>query len=177
MGKVTFVIGGTRSGKSNFTVKTVGSISDKVAYIATCVPYDDEMHERVRLHKQERPGSWLTVEEPVNLAPRLKEIDSQVDVAILDCLTLFVTNLLMDCNLEEEEIKSRLHEVMAALKEVKYDTFIVSNEVGLGIVPESSLGRKFRDIAGRANQIVAEYADDMFFVVSGVPMKLKGQGL
>ncbi|OGI28086.1 MAG: hypothetical protein A2287_03180, partial [Candidatus Melainabacteria bacterium RIFOXYA12_FULL_32_12] len=140
----------------------------------TCVPYDDEMHERVRLHKQERPSTWITIEEPVNLVPKLKEIDSQVDVIILDCLTLFVTNLLMDSNLEEEAIKTRIHETMSALQEVKYDSFIVSNEVGLGIVPDTPLGRKFRDVAGRANQIVGEYADEMFFVVSGVPMRIKG---
>ncbi|OGH98834.1 MAG: bifunctional adenosylcobinamide kinase/adenosylcobinamide-phosphate guanylyltransferase [Candidatus Melainabacteria bacterium GWF2_32_7] len=174
MGKITFVLGGTRSGKSSYTVKIVEKLSERVAYVATCVPYDDEMHERVRLHKQERPSTWITIEEPVNLVPKLKEIDSQVDVIILDCLTLFVTNLLMDSNLEEEAIKARIHEAMSALQEVKYDSFIVSNEVGLGIVPDTPLGRKFRDVAGRANQIVGEYADEMFFVVSGVPMRIKG---
>lgn len=176
MGKITFVLGGTRSGKSSYAVKSAVGLSEKVAYVATCVPYDDEMHERVRLHKQERPSHWITVEEPLNLVPKLKEIDLQVDVMIFDCLTLFVTNLLME-NLEENDIKERVSQVMQALKEVKYDSFIVSNEVGLGIVPEHALGRKFRDIAGRANQVVAEHADNVVFVVSGIPMQVKGAGI
>ena len=176
MGKITFVLGGTRSGKSSYAVKHAEKLSSKVAYVATCVPYDDEMHDRIRLHRQERPSLWITVEEPLNLVPKLKEIDAKVDVMIFECLTLFVSNLLME-DLEENDINERVNQVMLTLKEVKYDSFIVSNEVGLGIVPEHALGRKFRDIAGRANQAVAQHADEVVFVVSGIPMQVKGIGI
>lgn len=172
MGKITFVLGGTRSGKSSYAVDAAKSSSEKVAYLATCVPYDDEMHERVKLHRKERPEYWTTFEEPVNLEPLLKDIDSKFEVIIIDCLTLFVSNLLQD-DFDEDKIKTKLNQVMTALKDVSYNSFIVSNEVGLGIVPESELGRKFRDVAGRANQLVANYADEVFFVVSGLPVKIK----
>lgn len=172
MGKVLFVLGGTRSGKSAYAVNAANETSSKVAYIATCIPYDDEMHKRIRIHKQERPSEWITIEEPVELEKVLKDINNKVEVVIIDCLTLFVTNLMMK-NLDESAIKEIMTKLMLALKEVDYQTIIVANEVGQGVVPESEMGRKFRDFAGRANQIAAKYADEVVVITAGISQKIK----
>lgn len=172
MGNISFILGGTRSGKSNFAVKQVESINKKTAYIATCEFYDNEMNERIELHKKERPSCWQTFEEPVNIALLLKKIDSDYEVVLIDCLTLLVSNLL--CNdTSQDDINKKIKELMITLKNAKFKAFIVSNEVGLGVVPENALARKFRDVAGKANQIVAEYSDEVTLVVSGIPMKIK----
>jgi len=172
MGKITFILGGTRSGKSSFAVKLAEESAKKTAFIATCVPYDDEMQTRVMLHKKERSSEWATFEEPKELAILLKNINNQFETVIIDCITLFVTNLIMD-NLDDNVINDRITQMMLALKDVNYDTYIVSNEVGLGIVPDNALARRFRDIAGKVNQLIASHADNVFFMVSGIPMKVK----
>lgn len=172
MRKITFILGGTRSGKSSFAVKLAEELTKRTAYIATCIPDDDEMHERVMLHKKERPSEWTTFEEPKELAILLKNINNQFETVIIDCITLFVTNLIMD-NLEDNVINDKVTQMMLALKDVNYDTYIVSNEVGLGIVPENALARRFRDIAGKMNQLIASHADNVIFMVSGIPMKIK----
>jgi adenosylcobinamide kinase / adenosylcobinamide-phosphate guanylyltransferase len=173
MGKILFVLGGARSGKSSYAVDLAKSQNKKTAYIATCIPYDDEMNERVRLHKEERPSGWATFEEPSNLTHLFKDLDSKFEIVILDCITLFITNLMQN-GLNESDIKDKINEMMTILKDVSYNSIIISNEVGLGIVPDTPLGREFRDIAGRVNQIIAKYADEVVFVAAGIPLKMKG---
>lgn len=173
MGEIVFVLGGTRSGKSSFAQKLTQNENNKTAYIATCPLSDDiEMQERIDLHQKNRPSKWETFVETQNLTSLIEKIDKTFDTIIIDCLTLYVSNLLMQ---EEtfECIENNAQNFLSALKKASFKTIIVSNEVGLGIVPESSLGRKFRDIAGKVNQITAEKADNVYFVISGIPTKIK----
>ena len=172
MGKITFILGGARSGKSAHAIRLAEDLGRRVAFIATCQGLDNEMKRRIAGHKRQRPGGWKTFEEPLRPARILKNINAGFDVIIIDCITLLVSNLLLK-GLKEKDIETRIAETLAAFKKTKAAAIIVSNEVGLGIVPKTSLGRDFRDIAGRINQMVAEKSDEVFFMVSGIPWRLK----
>ncbi len=172
MGEIIFILGGARSGKSNFAESLAKEYSDNVVYIATYVPdkTDEEMQERINHHQKSRPAAWKTYEEGVNIAPLLKDIDS--DVIVIDCMTIY-TSTLMLAGKTEEKIKANIAQMLCSLKEAKYKSIIVANEVGLGVVPETALGRKFRDIAGRVNQAIAKKADSVYFTAAGIPLKMK----
>ena len=173
MGKITFILGGARSGKSQLAVKMANGKNAKVAFIATCLPLDKEMKERIEVHKKSRPSHWKTFEAPNDIVFLLKDIDSRFDIIIIDCLTLLISNLLSE-GLVDKAIEENVDKILKQLKAVKSRSIIVSNEVGLGIVPDNELGRRFRDLAGRVNQMVAGKADDVFFMASGLPLKMKG---
>jgi len=172
MSKITFVLGGARSGKSSYALKLAREYGGKVAFIATCQPLDAEMKKRIDRHKKSRPSCWQTFEEPKDAASLLKMIGAKFDTIIIDCLTLMICNLMMDKQ-NEGAIEKKFKDMLNALDKIKAQVIIVSNEVGLGIVPDNKLGRGFRDIAGRINQIVASKADNVFFLVSGIPWKIK----
>lgn len=175
MGKIIFILGGARSGKSTYALELAEKSGKKVAFIATCVPCDKEMKERIGLHRKKRPLHWQTFEEPLELPRVLKKSGGKFDVVIIDCLTLLISNLLSE-NLNDRTIEGRIAQVLKMLKSAKYKSIIVSNEVGLGIVPRGRLARRFRDLAGRVNQIVAQKADDVFFMFSGIPVRPKRKG-
>lgn len=174
MGKITFVLGGARSGKSNYAVERAMASGKKVVFIATCPYYDREMEDRIQKHKDERPPEWGCVEEFKNIAPVIRDLaKSQVyGFVLIDCLTLFVSNLLFD-ELEEEQIQLRTQNILDEIKNSSLDAVLVANEVGMGIVPEHDISRKFRDYAGRVNQIVAKSADEVYFCVAGIANKIK----
>ncbi len=172
MSEITFILGGARSGKSSFALKAALESGGKTAFIATCQPLDPEMKKRILRHKKARPSHWQTYEEPREIAGLLKRISGKFDIIIIDCLTLLVSNLMMDGQ-KEAAIKKELNKTLDALKKIKADAILVSNEVGLGIVPDSKLGREFRDIAGRVNQMAAAKANKVFFLVSGIPWRIK----
>lgn len=172
MGKITFVIGGARSGKSAYAQRIAQGCGGKVAFIATCKPHDEEMKKRVRLHRQFRPAGWKTFEEPQDPSSLLKQAGTRFDCIIIDCLTILVSNLMFE-GAKEKEIENKVKKLLNVLGNVEAESVIVSNEVGLGIVPENKLARDFRDIAGRANQLVAEKADEVFFMVSGLSWRIK----
>lgn len=172
MGKVTFVIGGARSGKSTQAANIARRTTGKVAFIATCKPLDREMKKRVRLHRKTRPRNWQCFEELTDLPAVLKKISGRFDCVIIDCLTLLVSNSLLE-GMGEKTVLSRMKEAMKLLKKMDVEAVIVSNEVGLGIVPGNELARGFRDTAGRINQLVAEYADEVIFTVAGLSLRLK----
>ena len=172
MAKITFIVGGARSGKSRFALKLTQQKSKKVAFIATCLPLDLEMNKRISIHRKSRPAHWQTFEEPKDLVLVLKKIGSQFDTIIIDCLTLWVSNLLLKGK-KEIFIENKINQILMLLKKNRSRSIIVSNEVGLGIVPNSKMGRAFRDIAGRINQIVADKSDEVFFMVSGIPWRIK----
>jgi adenosylcobinamide kinase/adenosylcobinamide-phosphate guanylyltransferase len=171
MGKITLIIGGARSGKSAFACR-LAARHKKVAFIATGQPRDKEMKKRIRVHKSSRPETWATFEEPEQLETLLKKLKPGFDIILIDCLTLWVSNLLLK-KTKETDILDTFRATLALLKKKKCPSVIVSNEVGLGLVPLTPLGRKFRDIAGRVNQCAAEMADDVFLTVSGIPVKIK----
>ena len=172
MGKLTLILGGARSGKSEHAETLALNSNSKVAYIATCMWKDGEMEERIKNHQKRRPSSWKTVEEPKNIASIVPAIDKNFDTVIIDCLTIYTSNLIFE-KLSRDEILQNITSMTDALKSASFNTIIVSNEVGMGIVPEQELGRKFRDIAGNVNKLVASVADEVLFIIAGIPMKLK----
>jgi len=173
---IIFISGGARSGKSSLAVQIAMKSNGKVAFIATAQAGDDEMERRILMHKKERPENWDTIEEPIN-------VDSAIDMAkgndilIIDCITLFISNML--CTDEEFNVSwvfEKIEKLVDSAKKFKGTVIIISNEVGMGIVPENKLARDFRDIAGKANQMIAQSADQVYICFSGIPLLIKGTG-
>ncbi|MGI5922215.1 MAG: bifunctional adenosylcobinamide kinase/adenosylcobinamide-phosphate guanylyltransferase [Syntrophomonadaceae bacterium] len=173
-GKLVFVTGAARSGKSLFAEKMAAELAGKVIYIATCVPGDDEMRERVAHHQARRPSHWQTIEEDLHPAQVIKELDEPGHVFLLDCLTLLVSNLLLRPGAtDEEQIIKEMSELTRISLESAAHVIIVSNEVGWGIVPGDPLSRLYRDIMGRVNQKMASSADEAYITIAGIPIELK----
>jgi len=171
--ETTLIIGGCRSGKSRHALELAEKISgNKRIFIATCMPLDDEMKERINRHKKERDKSWTTIEAPVELSVVINENSREGDVILVDCLTLWINNLLMETE-DPDIIHQRIHKLILAIEEAKCPIILVSNEVGAGIVPENKLARQFRDLAGFTNQKVAERADRVIWMVAGIPVPIK----
>lgn len=173
MGKITFILGGSRSGKSSYALQMAQAAKKrKVAFIATCQPLDAEMRQRIIRHKRSRPLAWETYEEPLHLARVIEQISAQYQLLIIDCLTLWVSNRILR-KAADTAVYNEMDRVVARLKKSKANALIVANEVGLGIVPRSALARRFRDLAGSLNQRVAAQADEVFFMVAGIPRRIK----
>ena len=166
----TLVLGGARSGKSRFAENLVTSSGLERHYIATGRAWDEEMQARIDQHKADRGASWTTHEEPLALAERLAAIDGAGRAILVDCLTLWLTNLMM----EGRDIAVQAAALAAWLPQAKARLVIVSNEVGLGIVPENRMAREFRDHAGRLHQMIAAKAGEVYFIAAGLPLKMKG---
>ncbi|HHY39127.1 MAG TPA: bifunctional adenosylcobinamide kinase/adenosylcobinamide-phosphate guanylyltransferase, partial [Clostridia bacterium] len=182
--KIIFVTGGSRSGKSTFAKRLAESVGDRLFYVATAQPLDDEMRERIRKHKAERSDRWQTVEEPVDLAGALLRLKGEADAIVVDCMGLWISNLLTGGSdasraiyLSEDDALSLAVEAVSAAKSTRACVIFVSNEVGLGIVPEDALGRAFRDALGRVNQVLAEMSDDAYLLISGKAIPLKKAAL
>jgi adenosylcobinamide kinase/adenosylcobinamide-phosphate guanylyltransferase len=168
MKSLTFIIGGARSGKSRHAEELLTILPRPWTYIATAEAYDDEMRERIALHRSRRGEGWLTVDAPLDLVGAIAALPDERPV-LIDCLTLWLTNhMLAEHDLETES--KRLAEVLAR---PRGPWFIVSNEVGQGIVPDNALARRFRDEAGRLNQKMAAVADTVLLMVAGLPLKVK----
>lgn len=166
-------MGGCRSGKSRYALELATQAAGRNRiYIATCIPGDNEMEERVRRHQKERSQSWTTVEAPLSLAEAVDEHSRQGNVIVVDCLTLWLSNLLLEIN-NMEEIEVHIKRLTQSLEASQCPVFLVSNEVGTGIVPESRLARRFRDVAGFANQKVAACSDMVIWMVAGIPVSIK----
>lgn len=186
MGKVILVTGGSRSGKSTYAENLAKSFEDEVIYIATSVPFDDEMKDRVRKHRESRPVSWKTYEAYRNLKQVYCNEEISFKCILLDCITVMISNLIFDLigedveNMTFEEInameKTILNEVKEFMDEVVINSqtvILVTNEVGSGIIPDNKLARIYKDIAGRVNQYIASRANEVYFTVCGIPMKIK----
>lgn len=180
MAEITLLLGGARSGKSSYAVDLAKNFDGQVVFLATGVSGDKEMKEKIEQHKRSRPISWETIEEPLNIDTALKNASELAELILLDCLTFWVSNLLLHYRNQgksgaqlEKEVLNQVEQVTSTAKRIESQLIIISNEVGMGVVPESSLGRIFRDILGRANQLVASYADQVFLLVAGLPIKVK----
>ena len=166
------VLGGARSGKTGFAEQLVLQRAQRPAYLATAQTLDNEMRDRVRAHKASRSVSFSTIEEPLALADALRRAAARHDVILVDCLTLWITNLLG----AGVNVAAAVEQLVEALNAIdSCEIVLVSNEVGLGIVPDNALARTFRDLAGAAHQCLAVVCDDVYFVVAGLPMTLKGR--
>jgi adenosylcobinamide kinase / adenosylcobinamide-phosphate guanylyltransferase len=169
--RLILVGGGVRSGKSAYAVARARALGPRRAFIATARAYDDEMKERIRRHQQERAGDFTLVEEPVAVAEAVARLDG-FDVAVIDCLTLWLSNLLVD-RVAPDEIERRAEALALALRAAPCHLLVVTNEVGMGVHPETELGRIFRDLSGRAHQALARVADEVHFAAMGMLLRLK----
>lgn len=185
MGKLILITGGARSGKSSYAEQLAKKLDEDILYIATSIPFDEEMKLRVEKHKEQRPFNWATLEEYKNFDKVLENKLKGKKGILLDCITNMVTNLLLEkckCedNITKDEIlqvelyvQTELDKLIKIIQNSNGTFFIVTNEVGMGLVPEYPLSRLFRDVAGKANQTLAEAAEEVYFCVSGIHMKIK----
>jgi adenosylcobinamide kinase/adenosylcobinamide-phosphate guanylyltransferase len=187
MGTLILVLGGVRSGKSTYAQKLAGEItagSGRVAYVATGAACDNEMRARFEQHRRSRPSEWATIEAPTEVAQVIKKAGEEYAVMIVDCLTTLITNWLAERGQLEEPTESmielekailgRIEELVRAARGARATVIVVSNEVGLGVVPAFKAGRVFRDLAGLANQLIAREADEVYVMWAGIPQKIKG---
>lgn len=185
--RLILILGGARAGKSTFAEKLAQQHGGRVVYLATARVTDEEMRQRVEAHRRARPAAWRTVEAPETAPAALRMAASQADVILLDCLTNLVANRMItwaqehyedpplaELQAKEAEVAAAVEELLAAYREGTASLIVVSNEVGLGVVPPYALGRAFRDALGRANAAVAAAADEVYWLVAGIAAKLKG---
>ncbi len=186
---ITFVIGGARSGKSTFAEQKVKEYSNKVLYLATAVITDQAMADRVKKHKEQRPNTWGTLEMYSNFMdlPNYEEFN-ECEAIIIDCMTTLIGNYMFDskidfdtCNIEivnelERKITDEIICLLGICNAYNKNLVVVSNETGMGVVPSYYMGNYFRDISGRINREISEKADFMYFIFSGIPIKLKHRG-
>lgn len=168
---IILVTGGARSGKSSYAESRARAFGERLVYIATAEAGDDEMAERIAAHKKRRGDRWVTVEEPIELPEALLRRSGAIDCALVDCLTLWLSNLLVGH--DEEFAVEKLAALLRILPGLGFHVVFVTNEVGWGIVPDNPLARKFRDLAGWVNQRIAEAADEVVLMVAGQPMVVK----
>ena len=181
MGTLTFILGGARSGKSTYALKQAHTLGKPVTFIATATAGDEEMRQRIARHQAERPDNWQTIEAPTGIASAVHQAGELNPVVILDCVTLLVSNLLMafpdpeTVSLDDymSAIETEINPLLQTIKASAADWFIISNEVGLGLVPPYKMGRDYRDGLGRANQRIAAQSDHVYFLVAGLPMTVK----
>ena len=173
----TLVIGGCRSGKSSHALYLADRIGNAgKIFLATCIPRDDEMHQRVSRHRAERGAGWTAVETPVFLSEAIRDIGPNADVLLVDCLTLWVSNLMMehaDPDAPKDFLAVQTGRLMESLRAAACPVILVTNEVGAGIVPDNPLGRLFRDAVGQLNQQIAACVDQVIWMVAGIPVKIK----
>ena len=171
--KIILITGGCRSGKSRHALNLANSLPGKKIFLATAQPFDEEMTARIEKHRQERGTEWETIEEPLNITSVLEKLkDDPETVLVLDCLTIWISNLLM-ASTPKERIMGHVNKLLDCCSKFKGTLICVTNEVGAGIVPESPLGREFRDLAGEINQLVADRFDEVILTVAGIPVKIK----
>lgn len=179
MSKIILITGGARSGKSSYALERAEAISSNRLFVATCPKIDSEMSERVRRHQEERKGrGWVTVESEINLGAVFKERISGIDVVLIDCITLWVNNILFAHDSEGSEIDDHFigalcNEWLGTTKNFAGTVICVTNEVGLGIVPDNPLARRYRDLVGTCNQLIGRNASEVILVSCGIPLHLK----
>jgi len=173
MAKIIFITGGARSGKSRLAEELTERCGAPLAYVATGQAGDAEMRERIARHQARRGPAWQTIEEPLDLAAVISGHDGRVKGMLVDCVTLWLANLLFRHD-DARQVLAEVASLAAMFPALQTPIVLVSNEVGMGIVPENGLARAFRDLAGEANELLAQAADEVYVTFSGLPLKLKG---
>lgn len=163
------ILGGARSGKSSYAQKYIEGFEGNLAFIATAQAFDSEMTERILRHQSDRDGRWHTIEAPFALSEAIEHAATGADAILVDCLTLWLSNLILD----DRDVESAGDILCRTVQCAPCPIALVANEVGLGIVPDNALSRRFRDMAGRLNQKLAEIIDEAVFVAAGLPLRLK----
>lgn len=172
------ILGGARSGKSYYAEKLAAELGPQIVYVATAEAGDEEMKARIEAHRLSRPAGWRTLETPFRVAAALASLTERPDALLLDCLSLLVSNILLSLETApvatiEAAVQSEIETLLAARQALAAPLIIVSNEVGLGVVPPYPLGRVYRDLLGRANQQLAAQANRVIFMVAGLPLTVK----
>ena len=170
MAEAHFILGGARSGKSRRALELAEDAGVRRVFVATAEAWDEEMTERIARHQAERGPTWITIEAPLDLVPALGKAARDGDVCLVDCLTLWLSNLMH----HDRDVENETAKLCEAVSAMSIPIVLVSNEVGLGLVPETPLGRAFRDAQGRLNQAVSGVCDRVDFVTAGLPIRLKG---
>ncbi len=170
---VLMVLGGAKSGKSRYALDLCNMTGEKRIFVATAQALDDEMYQRIERHKAERGSRWKTVEESLNITEVIQEYDNEDSVILLDCVTLWISNLLMKCKQEDRYVSHEVERLAVCLEGVSGTVVVVSNDVGMGIVPDNPLSRRYRDLLGLANQRIARASDVVVMLVAGLPVILK----
>jgi adenosylcobinamide kinase/adenosylcobinamide-phosphate guanylyltransferase len=183
MKKIILLLGGARSGKSFYAQELAKTLSDKVLFVATAAAGDDDMRLRIKKHQQSRPANWRTLEAETRLGRAIERNLQDAKLVIIDCITLLVGNLFLrydekefeqiDAAVLEKQVEVEITQLQKCLNESQASFIIVSNEVGLGIVPANRMGRLYRDILGRVNQKLAQNADEVYLMVAGIPLRVK----
>jgi len=174
------ILGGIRSGKSRFAQSMAAKLRKKVLFVATAEALDAEMAFRIGEHKKARPKSWRTLEININVGQKLEGQIADADVVLLDCLTLLVSNVIIgdgksSASVAQKRVVSEIEDLVKCIDKCEGTFIIVSNEVGLGLMPANKLGRLYCDCLGRANQLLARHASEVYFMVSGIPIAIKGE--
>jgi len=169
MPQVHLILGGARSGKSGYAEQIALSTSQAVTYVATAQALDSEMSERIAHHQTQRPNHWLTIEEPIQLAQVIKQHDDEGQVILVDCLTLWLMNIIY----QEQDVQVAIDDFLAALQSVKGTVLLVSNEISMGVVPMGKTSRDYVDSLGRLHQAIGRIADKVTLMVAGIPMAVK----
>ena len=176
------IIGGARSGKSRFAQKLALKLGEPVLFVATAVAGDQEMHQRIEEHRKQRPTTWSTLEVTTHIGSQIEQKIGGAQVVIVDCIALLVNNIFgqysdqtgeqIDASLIEQQLTAEIGELVECINKVDASFIIVSNEVGSGLVPANRVGRLYRDLLGRANQMLAQCADEVYLMVAGLPLKI-----
>jgi adenosylcobinamide kinase / adenosylcobinamide-phosphate guanylyltransferase len=169
--EIILITGGARSGKSSYAEERARELGKRRLYIATAEANDEEMRRRIQQHKRRRGNDWVTIEEPLQVAETLLAQRTQTDCALVDCLTLWLSNLLLRYNVQYAHEKVK--QFVQTTRQLDFHLILVTNEVGWGIVPDHPLARQFRDLSGWANQLIAAAANDVVLIVAGIPMIVK----
>ena len=183
MSKNTLIIGGARSGKSHFAQELALKSAQPVLFVATAEAGDEEMRQRIEEHQKARPATWETLEVSTHIGSRIRQKIGKSQTVIVDCITLLVNNVFnqyndpssesIDSPLIEKAVIAEIDELVDCINQVKADFIIVTNEVGLGLVPADKMSRLYRDLLGRANQVLAQRADEVLLMVAGMPVPVK----
>jgi adenosylcobinamide kinase/adenosylcobinamide-phosphate guanylyltransferase len=167
------VLGGARSGKSAYALQRAQEWDGRLVYLATAEAKDDDMKKRIARHRaQRRSRRWATIEEPVEVVWQLKELDDSIGGVVLDCVTLWVSNALL--NNQRDVLENQIAELVEEIPLFPFHFLAISNEVGLGLVPDTPLGREYRDLLGSINQQLAQACKEVLFMTAGLPLKIKG---
>ena len=183
MGECILVTGGARSGKSRFAQELAVKSGKRVLFVATATAGDEEMQRRIEEHRKSRPAMWSTLETTTHIGSQIGQRIGRAKVVIVDCITLLLSNIFNQFNYENEEridevrlekaVVSEIDELINCIDRIDADFIIVTNEVGLGLVPMNKIGRLYRDLLGNANRVLAERADKVYIMIAGLPVKIK----
>ena len=177
--KSILIIGGARSGKSHFAQELALKAGGIVLFVATAEAGDEEMKQRIKAHRKARPSTWETIETTTHIGSQISQHIGKAQTVIIDCITLLINNIFLqhdeeiDATIIEKEVMAEIGELVNCIDQSDASFIIVTNEVGLGLVPTNKVGRLYRDLLGKANQVLAQHADEVYLMVAGIPITIK----